>query len=402
MGWSRLLPQGSSSRICPALNVEEERQAAVLLAAGSVEGETESKLLLCANEGLLRAEINNAGNSELAALLDLGLTSGAVREERAVLVNMNRQRWTGREIWVGWWTTSLARSCGSRVKAAAARNGVRLRRTRRRCGPARPRLYAVARSVRGWQWCSDAARTTCGPRALHHRWLDVRGLVQRRQQRGDEAFSAEDGYFNLFFGDGLSAARAERSPLLQGIRESGVGQAADLEVDTWLRDAGAAPREVREMAVGVELPVLARLQTKVGSMSFDKLGETIGLSDDQTVVYACLEDLAHGRSFLSLWRRRVFFEAAPFIRGRTGAFRRLSRFSYFDDLLDLAEALRDGRHAAEERQRVVMGSITSRRGFIRSLAISLSLMRRASSRAILVHSEALPVARPQRDSGRAS
>ena len=335
---------------------EGERHEAVRLAEAIRRGETESKLLLCANEGLLRAEIGQAGVGELAALLDSGLTSGAVREEKAVLVNMNRQRWTAREIWdllVDYLTREAlwqpCEGCKGAAWCPIASNAAALRTPTVResmrwlvqfaagggVATLRELLAVLAHSITGGLTCDE--------------------VVRRHEQRDDEAFSADDAYFNLFFGDDLSAARAERSPLLQGIRESGVGQAADLEVDSWLRDAGAAPREVREIAAGVESPTHALLHTKVGPMSFDRLGETIGLSDDRAAVAACLEDLARGRNFLSLWRRRVFFEAAPFIRGRTGAFGRLSRFSYFDDLLDLAEALREGRQAPEDRQRVIIG-----------------------------------------------
>jgi hypothetical protein len=180
--------------------------------------------------------------------------------------------------------------------------------------------------------------------------------VQRRHElRGDEAFFADSAYSNLFFGEGLSAARSERSPLLQGLRECGVGEAADLEVDSWLRDSGDAPREIRELAAGDGAPSQARVQTPVGPMSFEQVGETISLSDDRTTVEACLANLVNGRNFLSLWRRRVFFQAAPFVRGRTGAFTRMSKFSYFDDLLELAEALRAGRQTAEDRQQIVTG-----------------------------------------------
>jgi hypothetical protein len=180
---------------------------------------------------------------------------------------------------------------------------------------------------------------------------DVR---ERIELLGDSAFSAEQGYFNLFLGAGLSTARAERSPLLQGLREAGVGEAADLEVDSWLRDPGDAPREIEQIASS-DSAAHSRLLTGVGPMSFERLGEEISLSDDPATVDACLLDLASGRNFLRLWRRRVFFEAAAFVGGRTGAFTRLSRFSYFDDLLDLAGALREGREAAEERQRIVVG-----------------------------------------------
>lgn len=335
---------------------EQDRTEAVSLAEEIRDGRSDATFLLCANEGLLRAATAAADARPLAELLDRGLASGAARDGRAILVNMNRQRWTGREIWARL-LDYLTREelwqpceyCGGAEWCPIAANAAALRDPAAResarwlvqfasgggVATLRELLAVLAHAITGGLTCAEVG--------------------QRRESRGEEAFSADVSYFNVFFGEGLSAAQAERSPLLQGLRESGVGAVADLEVDSWLRDAGDAPREVRAIAAGDGSPVHARAQTPVGPMSFEKLGETISLSDDRTTVDTCLGNLSHGRNFLSLWRRRVFFEAAPFVRGRTGAFTRLSKFSYFDDLLDLVEALRSGRHPAEDRQRVVTG-----------------------------------------------
>jgi hypothetical protein len=334
----------------------EDRHEAVRLAEDLRVGGRDAKFLLCANEGLLRAAIAGAGLSSMTDFLDRGLANGAAREGRALLVNMNRQRWTGRDIW-GRLLDYLTRdelwqpceNCAGAEWCPIATNAASLREPGAResarwlvqlaagggVATLRELLAVLAHAITGGLTCDEVAR--------------------RHELRGDDAFLADSAYFDLFFGEGLSAARAERSPLLQGLRESGVGNAADLEVDSWLRDTGDAPRELRELAAGDGAPTHARVQTPVGPMSFERLGETLSLSDDRTTVDACLENLARGRNFLSLWRRRVFFEAAPFVRGRTGAFTRLSKFSYFDDLLDLAESLRAGRHATEERQRIVTG-----------------------------------------------
>jgi hypothetical protein len=334
----------------------EDRREAVRLADEIRDGGRDATFLLCANEGLLRAAIAAAGLSSMIEFLDRGLANGAAREGRALLVNMNRQRWTGPTIW-GRLLDYLTRedlwqpceNCAGAEWCPIAANAASLRAPGVResarwlaqlaagggVATLRELLAVLAHAITGGLTCDEVQR--------------------RHDARGDEAFFADSGYFNLFFGEGLSAVRAERSPLLQGLRESGVGSAADLEVDSWLRDTGDAPRELRDLAGGDGAPVHARLQTPVGPMSFEKLGETISLSDDRTTVDACLENLARGGNFLPLWRRRVFFEAAPYVRGRTGAFTRLSNFSYFDDLLDLAESLREGRHAAEERQRIVTG-----------------------------------------------
>lgn len=335
---------------------EQDRSKAVCLADEIRGGGRDAKFLLCANEGLLRAAIARAGASSMTEFLDRGLASGAAQEGCAVLVNMNRQRWTGRDIWsrlLDYLTREElwepCECCGGAEWCPIAANAVALREPAVResarwlvqfasgggVATLRELLAVLAHAITGGFTCDE---------------------VQRRHElRGDEAFSADSAYFNLFFGEGLSAARAERSPLLQGLRDSGIGGAADLEIDSWLRDAGDAPREVRELAAGNGALPNARVQTGVGPMSFEKLGETIALSDDSATVDACQKDLARGRNFLSLWRRRVFFEAAPFVRGRAGAFARMSKFSYFDDLLELAEALRAGRRAAEDRQRIVTG-----------------------------------------------
>ena len=335
---------------------EADRLDVVQLAGELREGSRNAKLLLCANEGLLRATIAGASRPDLADLLDKGLANGAVRDARAVLINMNRQRWTGKEIWDGL-LNYLTREelwqpcecCGGAEWCPIRANALAFRRP-------------VVRESARWlvQFASGAGVATLREllAVLAHAitgGLSCEDVKQRYDQRGVEAFFADSAYFNLFFGDGLATARAERSPLLLSLRECGVGAVADLETDLWLRDSGVAPRELRELAASNGVAAHTQVQTPVGPMSFQELGETISLSDDRTTVQSCLENLARGRNFLSLWRRRVFFEAAAFVRGRAGAFTRLSKFSYFDDLLDLVESLRAGRPMAEDRQRIVTG-----------------------------------------------
>jgi hypothetical protein len=313
-----------------------ERNEAVRLADELRGGGRDAKLLLCANEGLLRAAIGDVGLPSLTGFLDRGLADGAAVESSAVLVNMNRQRWTGREIWnrlLDYLTREElwqpCECCGGAEWCPIAANATALRE---------PTVRESARWLVQFAAGSGVATLRELLAVLAHAitgGLSCEEVQRRHEVRGDEAFFADTAYSNQFFGEGLSAARAERSPLLQGL--------------------GDAPRELRELAAGDGAPSHARVQTPVGPMSFEKLGETISLSDDRTTVEACLDNLARGRNFLSLWRRRVFFEAAPFVRGRTGAFTRLSKFSYFDDLLDLAEALRAVRHTAEDRQRIVTG-----------------------------------------------
>jgi hypothetical protein len=334
---------------------EAVRNEAITLAAAIRDDKFDGQLLLCANEGMLRAAIGSADQEKLIVLLDGGLENGAAVEEKAVVVNMNRQRWTSREMWeklLDYLTRQelweRCDGCGG-GRCPLCTNSAALRK---------PEVREAAR----WlvQFASGGGVATLREILAIVSYAITGGLSceevqQRLEQHGDNAFSADDAYFNLLLGAGLSSARAERSPLLQGLLEAGVGKTADLEVDSWLRDAGDAPREIGDLASSDGDGVHSRVVTALGPMSFKGLGEAISLSDDSATVDACLHDLADGRNFLSLWRKRVFFEASAFVGGRAGAFTRLSRFSYFDDLLDLAEALRAGQEVAEERQRLVTG-----------------------------------------------
>ena len=306
----------------------EDRVAIVELADKIRAGANESKMLLCANEGLLRAVTVAAGSSQMRSLLDGGLARGAVRQPGAVLVNMNRQRWTAPDIWNRlldyltreevWRPCEVCEGalwCPIRANAAALRESSVRESTRwlvqfaagSGVATLRELLAVLAHAITGGLDCDEVRR--------------------RYDLHGETAFTVDQAYFNQLLGSDLSDARTERSSLLLRLRECGVGDAADLEVDGWLRDPGDAPREVRRLAAPGDSPAHANLATPVGPMSFEKLGETISLSDDRTTVESCLANLSSGRRYLVAWRRRVFFEAAPFVRGRTGVFTRMSKFS---------------------------------------------------------------------------
>lgn len=333
---------------------EAERRHAVEHAVAIARG-ADAQLLLCANEGLLRAVLATADASELEGLLDLSLTEGAQVEPRIVVINMNRQRWTAPSIWhalVGYLTREeLWAPCAGCPASACpiAANASALRES----GP-----REAARTL--IQFASGASVVTLREllSVLAHAvsgGLSCGDVLERYERHGEDAFAADSGYFDWFLGGSLPTSRAERSALLKTLREAGLGEVADLEVDSWLRDATGAAREIRALATDEGAPVHSRIRTRVGPMTFAALGETISLSADRSLVDACLEDIVGGRSFLRLWRRRVFFEGAPYVGGRGAAFRRLSRFSYFGDLLELLEALRHGRPVAEERQQLVTG-----------------------------------------------
>jgi hypothetical protein len=159
----------------------------------------------------------------MTAFLDRGLGSGAAAEAGAVIVNMNRQRWTGREVWgrlLDYLTREeLWQPCAEWCPIAANARALREPTVRESArwlvqfaagsgvATLRELLAVLAHAITGGLTCDDVQRSY--------------------ELRGDEAFFADSAYSNLFFGEGLSAARAERSPLLQSLRECGVGEATD-------------------------------------------------------------------------------------------------------------------------------------------------------------------------------
>ena len=76
-----------------------DRTDILALADGIVGGDRDAKLLLCANEGLLRSTIAHAQLDSMLDTLNQGLASGAVVQRNITIVNMNRQRWTGADVW---------------------------------------------------------------------------------------------------------------------------------------------------------------------------------------------------------------------------------------------------------------------------------------------------------------
>lgn len=316
-------------------------------------GETDAQLLVCANEGVLRAAIEAARRSDLEAEFDRALRDGVALpadECGTAIWNMNRQRWTdpvqwGRlldymvreDLWRDCEGCPAKSECPINANAAALRRESPREATRRLTQLASSNVVATLREL-----LAILANAITGGLSCH----DVRNA--------ERTFTATESYFNWFFGDNLEPSRRERSYLLQAIREVGVGEAADAEVDGWLRDAGTAPPEVREFATDRNSP-LSRVRTRIGDMSFSEFGETITVSDDPVRVAECLKDFAEGANVLALWRRRIFMEAQPFLGGRTAAFRRLTWFTHFGELLDMAEAAARGDDLADQRQELIVG-----------------------------------------------
>jgi hypothetical protein len=197
-------------------------------------------------------------------------------------------------------------------------------------------------------------------------------VQERARDQARSAFTAEDAYFARVLGHRLAPDTVERSPLLMGMLEAGLGDTADLQVDEWLRDTTSAPREVRDLAGAPAEPAdpqqaldpLAgtkgshdRVATTVGTMTFHSLGETIATSEDLSRVDAGLQALVDGGGMprQSLWRRRVYFEHPASLGGRPASGGRLLAMRYLHDLLDLAEKVVSGRDTVLELTDIVQG-----------------------------------------------
>ncbi len=195
---------------------------------------------------------------------------------------------------------------------------------------------------------------------------------ERARDLARSAFTAEDSYFARALGHGLALEKVERSPLMAGMRESGLGDVADLQVDEWLRDTTNAPREVRDLAGapdGLADPDQARdplagtrgphdrVATTVGTMTFHSLGETVATSEDLSRVDAGLDALVNGEGMprQALWRRRVYFEQPGALGGDAAAGARLLATRYLHELLGLAEKTAAGADTALELTEIVRG-----------------------------------------------
>ncbi|HEY5344276.1 MAG TPA: hypothetical protein VIJ66_11550 [Solirubrobacteraceae bacterium] len=176
------------------------------------------------------------------------------------------------------------------------------------------------------------------------------------RDRGRDAHTAADGYFHRALGGGLKLESAERSPLLAGMRASGLGSTSDLQADEWLRDSQAAEPSVQLLAGapssddeaatplrGSRSP-FDRVSTGAGCMTFNTLGEALSTSEDPTLVHTCLAALvgegADGAQVL--WRRRLFFEATDELGGPAATAARLLDVKHLAEFLDLAGSVARG------------------------------------------------------------
>ena len=340
----------------------------------------DAQTLLCANEGVLRDALDDIGAHDVADVLDRALRHGAARSDGLTIVNVNRQRPTGDRLW-GQLVDYVTREdiwggcadcpfdtggCPMRSNAAQLRRpDVREQlRTlvRLGTGEAVPTLREVL-AILSW--------AVVGP----HNCARVK---RDNRDRGNSAFTAADGYFGRVLGGGLPTSAAERSPLLTGMRRSGLGAVSDLEVDGWLRDASGAPEAVRRVAgdphvtrpeaggsgrhhvlAGSESP-LDRVRTAQGEMTFYALGEMVSTDEDLTRVEDGLDALVRGDGVSNapaerLWRQRVFFEASRDLGGANDAARRLLDYRHVVELVELAKKTAAGGDTIIELNDIVRG-----------------------------------------------
>jgi hypothetical protein len=348
----------------------------VLGAAGA------GQALVCANEGVLRDALETVDHSGLASALDPALRHGASRAGAVTVVNVNRQRPTADRLWPqlldyltreGLWGGCC--DCPFDVGGCPMRsNAEQLRRpdvreqlrtlVRLGAGEAVPTLREVlailAWAVVGGQGCTE--------------------VKEKVRDLGSSAFTAADGYFTRAVGGGLGAQAIERSPLLSGMRRSGLGDVSDLEIDGWLRDTTGAPHAVRALAgdpaatlehaedapVGGRRPGLLgsrspldRVRTNQGAMTFQALGEMVSTDEDPTRVEDGLDALVTGSSTAApgqaLWRQRLFFEASAELGGPAEAARRLLDYRHLPELVALARKAAGGRDTVLELTELVRG-----------------------------------------------
>ncbi|MGI8596288.1 MAG: ATP-binding protein [Thermoleophilaceae bacterium] len=351
----------------------EERLSAVRSAFKAHEAGGQA--LVCANEGVLRDAVEDldADAPGFGGLLEKALRSGAAEVGGTVVVNVNRQRPTAEGLWrplvhyvcrEELWEPGCrdcpadGAGCPMRTNAAALRRDevAETLRTLVRfgAGEAVPTMREVL-AILAWTLVGGGS---CGE------------VKDRARDRGREGFTAEDAYFARALGQGLRTEAAERSPLLMGMRRSGLGEMSDLEADEWLRDSSSAPAEVKALAgapeaeeggaplAGTRSP-LDRVATAVGTMTFHSLGETISTSEDIERVERCLEALVgrppYDTPLQALWRQRLFFEQPGALGGRSEACSRLLEVRHLGDFLALAETVARGDDAVLELADIVKG-----------------------------------------------
>lgn len=320
--------------------------------------------LVCANEGVLRDALDDIGDVPVTLALEQALREGAARANSVTIVNLNRQRPTGDQLWnqlidyvarEELWRG--CRDCPFDTGGCPMRsNAAQLRKE-----TVREQLRMLFRLATG-----EAVPTLREVLAILS-WAIVGGykceqVKDQHRDLGQSAFTASSGYFTRVLGGGLGADAIDRSPLLAGIRSSGLGDVSDLEVDGWLRDTGGAAYEVRVLAgdpstrpgipdseqdadrqpaLDGSRSSLDRVRTNQGPMTFHALGEMVSTDENLTRVEDGLDALVSGDGAenapgQTLWRQRVFFEASAQLGGVEAAARRLLEYRHLPGLVALA------------------------------------------------------------------
>lgn len=330
--------------------------------AEALRGGAIGQALVCANEGILRDALGEISAPDASAALAEALRVGAAEHDGLYVVNVNRQRPTGDRLWDAL-LDYLTRSelwngcsgcpfddggCSMRANAAQLRRADVRRQLRTlfrlATGEAVPTLREVL-AILSWAMVGD---DTCNR---------VKGAFR---DRGKAGATASDSYFARLLGSGLTPEAAERSPLMSGLQNTGLGQVSDLQVDGWLRDSSSAPEAVQQLAgspppngdgaVGRGLDwsrsPLDRVNTRQQQMTFHALGEMISTAEDTAKVDDGLTALVVSEgtvpSAQELWRRRVYFEASEELGGSRHAGQRLLRYRHADALAELAAKVAGG------------------------------------------------------------
>jgi len=338
--------------------------------------------LVCANEGVMRDALDGLGRVDVAEALETALRQGAARSAAVTVVNANRQRPTSERLWSQLldyvsreelWAGGCSGCPGSSAGCPMRSNAEALRRedvraqlrtlVRLGTGEAVPTLREVL-AILSWAIVGDQGCAS---------------VKKDARDRDKDAFTAASGYFTRVVGGGLAPDTAERSPLLSGMRRARLGAVSDLEVDGWLRDSAGAPEAVRVLAgdpnvgeqdadapagrsglAGSRSP-LDRVATRQRAMTFAALGEMVSTDEDPTRVGDGLAALVEADTYRepsgqTLWRQRLFFEAAADLGGGAAASRRLLDFRYLPELVELAEKATAGStDTVREKGQIVRG-----------------------------------------------
>jgi hypothetical protein len=344
----------------------------------------EAQALVCANEGVLRDALDAIGSAPVLGTLELALRQGAARDDTVTIVNVNRQRPTGDQVWAQLldfvsreelWSGcedcpfNLG-GCPMRSNAQQLRNPTvreQLRTlVRLGAGEAVPTLREVL-AILSWAIVGD---------------LSCKQVKAQNRALGSDAFTATYGYFTRIVGGGLSSEAVERSPLMAAMRESGLGDVSDLEVDGWLRDSSGAkfkvwvlagdptalPSPTEPQAAGGPRPdplagsqsPLDRVRTKQRVMTFHALGEMVSTDEDPVKVEDGLDALVSGDGLsnapaLRLWRQRLFFEVPDQLGGAEAAVRRLIEYRHLPSLFALARKAAAGADVIIELTQLIQG-----------------------------------------------